>query len=608
MRLSVDLVCAGTRYKAPLALDGSLPGREHGWGRFRAGGVSLMGVHAWIERVDKPGESRDPVHLLTLIVNNGTLEPDATARGGLYFEELSVRFGWGLTSFAVRRFGERHATPLIGDCEIIAEGAHFFPGRAHLTRRYLISSGRGISGAVVDRVLYGRATSPQDDLVSGTIGPTSSAYTLTPRTMTTQISILHTTLSYPDPTGAGFDIRQKPFGPWCPWGNVWDAGEVSGANITLNPGFERTRSAGLYHALVGDLVAERMPVATYRSDGTFATRENTYGQGYEYNLYGGGDSGQLEPFMGSKVWNQPNGCTYVQEVSNFQRHDAAHLIRAYGDDLAAAWLCHDAAAEHRLALYAEDMRISHWQGLINKTSDYKPFSLGMQLQNAQASPGHGTSIQRSEAWVDLLGATRIARGPTEPLWLAWGQTKLALYRTAQMPSGLMYEGFYPDSDNGEPWDMFALDHAKQECPSWQAPFLLRGWYALAVQARDAPALASIQKLATALYLSPRPTVAGEDNTGQWGNPRYLVTAIGGVPVAACTEGVGPARPYHDADALALAYRVSGNKAFLDAMLKFGVIQPTLASKQSSLESGDPAYNAEAAAVVKKWIAAGSGAQ
>lgn len=325
------------------------------------------------------------------------------------------------------------------------------------------------------------------------------------------------------------------------YGNWKDPGEVSGWEIYLHP------PDGESFDLV-DCTAARMPVAAWNTRTGLPLTRAELGDWFEYRL-DRGDGGifqlphfQREPVLDPKAWS-------------VKAHDSYHLARAYMRAL-GLWRAHqDPVARALILMYAEDARIAWTLGGKDpdQGSSWEPFSLRRRTLAAEKNPGRGGDIVRGVAWSLRLGVAALEVGaPNRAEWEAWVAAMLRYVRLVQMPSGAFYSASYGfGQDQDEPWLVFGLDRRKGECPSWQVPFLVRAvWEAQAEMPRVRELARAIVLDAEKLWGPRTPRVAGEDNAPA-GLPRYLVTSVDGIPVAQITEGVGPARPYYDADAFAV---------------------------------------------------------
>lgn len=579
------------------------------WSRFRQGDNAIMGARLWTRAMPNLPD----VYHCILTINNGTLENDGTHKGGVFFDSMAfaVPAGWQIVHLP------RYNPLPVG-------GKHYLASRFHFTRRFLVC--KALPSNWMD-ILCG----PQSGQITSR-GPLDSHYVCTPNERNVERGTLLSRLTQRSPNiaynGANPDGSPRwisQVGPIMGLGNVTDAGEQGGQGVVTCLGTDKTVSGGAWHLLLGDLTSERNPIACYNSDGSFATRENALGVDFEYRMDGGKNWIQYIPPFGAldldaeghriseewhyKHWNADNGCPYRALQESMTRIDRYHYVRAFEDDLEGWMLTGDPACRHRLLLEAEDLRISDTlldlQGLWSEAH-----SLKAEIDRAAMNPGKGGAIQRGEAWTAYLGATAMMLTGSS-VWTTWCTARAQLAALTQMPSGAMYMGWsQPNgggSDQGEPWSSFGLSLNKQEAPSWQTPFLITGLSALHRQLGEPPALRDvILKLARSVYMNSCAPVQCEDHPLEQygpllGMPRYLVTAIDGVPVPAISEGVGPARIYYDQHALAMAYRLQPNQAWIARMVTLGKPCTNAAAKLADVSAGDPALNAEAQAVLAAYV-------
>lgn len=324
------------------------------------------------------------------------------------------------------------------------------------------------------------------------------------------------------------------------YGNPWDAGEVGGGGIVLHPPTNPSLD-------VVDCIAARMPVAAFdRKTGEILTRENGLGTWFEYRL----DRGDGAIFRYPHFLRAPALDPDAWAVRAFDQY---HGARAFMDWLGDYRATRSAISRTLILVAAEDARTAYTLGDIPRTSEWVPFSLKSDLAAARANPGKGGRIVRGTAWTLRLFVAALEVGPpNRAQFEAVVESLLVYIRTTQLPSGAIYDArFGAGLDQDEPWLVLGLDKRKGEQPSWQSPFLIRAcWEAQKQVPRLRPIAREIVLNAEKLWGPRTPRVPGEDNAPA-GLPRYLVTSIDGTPVAEITEGVGPARPYYDADAFAV---------------------------------------------------------
>ena len=323
--------------------------------------------------------------------------------------------------------------------------------------------------------------------------------------------------------------------------DLTNPGEQGGHDIDLHPPAELSYT-------IMDCTIARCPVALYHTaTGAILTRENALSNWFEYSL-------------SRKPGNNAPGTNDIQVIPHFLRkpvgdpfawsvvpHDEYHLCRAFMHALGLWRRDQDPVARWFINTLAEDARVC-WTTM--KLADYLragAFSLESALAAAKAAPHKGGRIVRGVAWVLRLGVANLEVGTSNAAeWKAWVAAMVTYCELVQLPCGAFHSApISHEADQGEPWYEFGLADNKQECPSWQVPFLIVAlWEAQKQIPRLRPRVVEILRKAKKLWSVATPRVPGEDGSGP-GLPRYLVTAIDGMPVPLVTEGVGPARAYYD---------------------------------------------------------------
>ena len=295
------------------------------------------------------------------------------------------------------------------------------------------------------------------------------------------------------------------------------------------------------------LSSKRPKPAVCSRTGEILTRENALGWWWEYRL----DRGDGAIFRYPHFLREP---AFDPDAWAVKAFDHYHGARAFMDWLGDYRATRSPISRTLILVTAEDARVAYTLGDVPQWSDqWTPFSLKRDLESARANPGKGGRIQRGTAWTLRLFVAALEVGPPNRAeFEAVVESLLVYIRTTQLPSGAFYDArFGAGLDQDEPWLVLGLDKRKGEQPSWQSPFLIRAcWEAQKQVPRLRPLAREIVLNAERLWGPKTPRVRGEDSAPD-GLPRYLVTSVNGEPVLEITEGVGPARPYYDADAFAV---------------------------------------------------------
>lgn len=299
---------------------------------------------------------------------------------------------------------------------------------------------------------------------------------------------------------------------------------------------------------VMDCTIARSPVALpHTATGALLTRENALGSWFEYRLdrtpeHTSGTSIQTLPHF----LTQPMGDPMAWSV---RAHDQYHAYRAYQHALGLWRRDQDPIARWFILTLAEDARIA-WT-MNGKPQDagssWVPFSLRSLLAAAEANPGKGGTIVRG--WAEILQLFAAALEVGAPNRTDFELTIGGMMRYAQlvqMPSGALYSAVYGyGMDQDEPVLVFNLPTNKQWTTSWQHTFACAAIDQAMIQFPSTQRKGKIILTGLKKLWGPAtPRVPGEDGQAE-GLPRYLVTAIDGMPVPMITDGVGPARSMYD---------------------------------------------------------------
>lgn len=582
---------------------GSAPGRVVDGGKLstttlhwaqleRRGERPLLGAHLFVER------RCDGVTLLSLAISNAALDlrtPTSFA-GGVYFRELSVEVGRGILLPEVLRAGERRD----GARRIVlASGNHYFPGRAHLNRRYALTPNPPIGAR--GWIEAGQAALELAGLdLPATFEHFGGAKLTLPqidrdaveRAAAARLGRMRGVLaagSVDPPSG----LRSGLLGPFAPAG--WDvAGAVGGDGIELLPGWDATRSSALLRRLAHDLEAERHPVALYdAATGDPVVRlpipcdyRLTRGFGKVTSLpwtVRPASDLQYDDRRVARDWNTGT-CAYRAALLAYQPHDGQHLVRATRNAEAAWWLGRDWLARLDLEMIAADARYAWTLHPAAPSGGYVPPGLSVALQVARTKPGQGNpALGREFGWVahswaiDLAAAGGLTSRDEK---LAHARGALELGSLVAMPTGitqrLSHGSFYGSPD---PWVTDGMP-TSLDVSQWvlEMPIVSNGVLGLSrvAVAPDngfgARARWIVAQSARSAYcnpaIAPQPTPW---NAAVRGIPKWAgVATKGGAVATAVTVAKGGADPSNSWHHIALAWEASGGeRVLLDAMNRLG---------------------------------------
>lgn len=558
----------------------------------RQGSPALLGVHLAIER------RADQVVLLSLAISNAAIDPLApqTFPGSIYYRRIEVDVGYGQVIPECIRAGER----MVGRRYVITDKPGYFPARSHFNRRMAVVPNARTAGARDWSIRARNAL----DLVGLDLPATYAHFGASKLTLpgidrakveqaaSARLARVRAVLAAgnPDPpTG----LRSGSLGPFTPAG--WDvAGGVGGEGIELLPGWDATRSGALLRRTLHDLEMERHPVAFYdaRTGAPLARLPSPQ----DYRLTRGlGKVTSLvwttipfaptNPYDDRRVlrdWNT-GACAYRLTLLAYQPHDGQHLVRATHNGEAAWWLARDWLARLDLEMIAADARYAWTLYPVAASPGYVPPGLSVVLNAARAKPGLGTpALGREFGWVanawsiDLAAASALTPRSEK---LVHGRAALECVGLIAMPTGItqrLSQGSFFGSP--DPWTGDGVP-ADMDVAQWvlEGPIVATGTLGLmrnAVEPSDplvAKARNVIVKWARSAYLNPnivpKPTPW---NAGVYGIPKWAVVAPkGGAPLGSIAVTRGAADPSNSWHHIALAWELTGEAVFLEAMNKLG---------------------------------------
>lgn len=572
------------------------------WAVFRAADEprSILGAHLFTTT------RADGLVEYAVEISNGSFTPgDARSFcGGVYYSDLRLELADRTRKLAADlRAGEQLVDA--GRTLIIATGGgHYFPVRAHFARRAVSYPRSGLLES--SREPHARAALELSDVVlprrvnawgalkiSRGAMPNTFALEQRARQLVTILAL--------GAADAGVGRELPPMGPFAPLGNP-AADMVSGTGIVPVAAPEFSRAAIRWHRLAGDLVGERMPIAAFHAvtGAPLTPRDWSLGgpsQGFEYRLTRSFEPIDQIPLFYAHPDFNTGTCDYRPLLASIRAHDDAHLCRGTKDDQASWLFSHDWLAWLRQRMVAADVITSHTlrgaRPFVQEyPGQYLPYSLEASRMRTLASPGHGFSIQRSLGWAEdaVVGAANtLPLGRERAELVEWTRAMFETVTKAALPSGLTYDGYPPSSDNGMPWaplDMGggALPMNCGAAPQFQIPIANTGLSECALLLGiDDPAVraalaATVVRAGEQQYLGSLAFVASAYGGTAVGPPWYLVTSENGVPVQKLKRGGGLAHWIHCWHDLALSYRASGDRRFLDAMLRVGPPVADLATR------------------------------
>ena len=530
-----------------------------------------------------------------ITISNGAIDAlDWTSfRGGVFYSGLTVESDAPIAPFLLRN----NETCRANTYTIVRSGSHYLPARSLFSRRFGVGASYSLGAEKQFPIAsYGATRTPL-------YGP----------------KIAHDTVGLRGLIAKGisagnFDWQANAMGPFFPHYGP-QADDVGGTGIEFNPGWDGDAT---FHAILADSNEERMPLAAFdRATGKTLNFVDFGRKPFSYRLTRGFSRVVQYPhfaaiddkWVGSshvitfKDYNTGT-CAYKDTLTRYMPMDCDHLIRGYGDDYAAAYLANDWLSKWRIGVYAADAQVS-WsffqEGPLvpQYPGQWINFSLAEEDVHYFQFPNTGGVYGRNVGWLlhcitassDLGNDVRINK-----MWLA---RMYSLLGRVVMPTGLCSNNYYPYGSNGVPWDVYGMPHNYSESDYFQIPILCNGVFATQQYLHADPAIARKIIALSADQVFALPQVASIYGGNAVGPPWYLVVGKDGVPVTTLSEGFGLSHWMHIYEHLALAYRITGDKKYLDKMLVEGI--PS-ASKQELLSrfqaDSDRNFWTEAIGVIK----------
>lgn len=516
-----------------------------------------IGVHVW-ERA-ATADVREIIVAMSNCVTDTHTHP-----GAADFSELRIAFAAGWSWWALER------PP--------ANGTQAFPVMGMLTRRFVLY--RGTSRQAAHDLLYSQLGAPVRRF-----GPSAIELLPIAGNRGKFISSLVSTGS----SGSGFYPDAVGLGVWFPFGDPKSYAH-GGEGIFPSPEL----GDPLFHAIRADATAERERAIALNLDGSIV--EAHQWPAFEYSCGRGAPHDQRPPCFSANGVNDPwterrlnaSTCPYAARIQTrvgeqgFSAHDPMHGCRRILDDLGLYYRTGDPLARMRIQLAAQDYMTSYRITQVGAEvesypKEHLPFSMHFALKQASQSPHLGGRIQREMGWMYWTLAHAICITPPSPMrdrMIEHGRYYLDYAVTVAMPNGCSYMGQHKyNSDESEPWSLEAmrakewqgriLDDREQEMPVFQHGILTAGMYelGLAVGAFIQPIREIIEKSCTFLYGDSSRFVPDAYAKELHGPPWYAVTAKDLAPTKTL-DGIGLAHTIHSWDALARAYRVSGDAKYL----------------------------------------------
>lgn len=543
-----------------------------GWATFKNGRDEILGLHVWeIARGDGLIE-------VAFTISNGTYP----FSGAVYYSSLSIAFRTNFGVYAITRPGESINS---SGYMVVPSGKHYFPPRFEFTRRFVLYKKGLIRLASDDRKAkrYFDREFVSYPAVYNNYGPLKSAYhtILSDPPLRQEALRLRAAISG-NYTDTSVDITRKQLGPFALMGYA-EPGAVGGTSIRPSIRNNPSRDYALFAITAADIRQERMPIAAYTRVGGYPMRPEVWAagrpsQGFEYRLTRGIDGIVQIPAYFPKKFNSGT-CDYEYELTHTLADDEQHLCRYMKLQQDAVWLLNDPVSKHRMQMVAADCQIS-WTiyGQPPFTPSYGgewlPFSLQSDLLRAKSNPGKGSRVLRSTGWTLDAVASATAITPLGDLrneHIKWARSMLDLVEISVLPNGVGIDGRYPYESNGVPWSTYGVPQNFGVAPMFQVPIWASGIYAMT---RNVPwntasvIRKTILKSADGIYFqTPKvPSIWGGNAVGP---PYYIVVSKDGIPTNSITEGFGASHWIHCWHHLALAYKVSGDTKYLNAMSLVG---------------------------------------
>jgi len=329
-------------------------------------------------------------------------------------------------------------------------------------------------------------------------------------------------------------------------GNLTNGGDVSGYDIDLHPQWYGPETLA-----IADKIMERHPIAAFHYDTGKPLTRADYGYSEPYYLDGrratdADQNTQLAPFRATP----PVGSPYA----SWARIDGAHLIRAYGRDVAAYEATRDIVARMRLIVQGFDVLAAFPTVIYN---DW--LTLGTMRRNVALYP-HLAKLGtiRWLAWCIRAVAEAYRVCPNRE-FRAWLIMAVELIEEGQAANGSFGDFYHGDGQEQElPWEVQQPGYQKLpeldgEAPSWQQPFMVRAVTEAAKVVRNQDTDRRVRLIITRFVALMRncPKVPSRYNSYP-GLPYWLITSRGRTLVPVIKEGIGNADSRYEPDVFACA--------------------------------------------------------
>lgn len=329
------------------------------------------------------------------------------------------------------------------------------------------------------------------------------------------------------------------------FGNLTDGGEVGGGSIDLHPQWYGPQTLA-----EADGLMERHPIAAFHYDtGRPLTRADLGWEPYFLDGRRATDADlntQLYPFRATP----PVGSPYA----SWARIDAAHLIRAFGRDVASYEATRDIVARMRLIVQGFDVLNAYPTVPLDGW-----LTLGTMRRNVALYP-HLAKLGtiRWLAWCirAVAEAYRVCPNREFRTWLIMA---VELIEEGQAANGSFGDFYYGDGQEQElPWTVKQpgyelLPVTDGEAPSWQMPFMVRAVTEAAKVVRNQDTDRRARQIITRFCALMRgcPTVPSRYNSYP-GLPYWLITSRNRTLVPWVKDGIGNADSRYEPDVWACA--------------------------------------------------------
>ena len=330
------------------------------------------------------------------------------------------------------------------------------------------------------------------------------------------------------------------------FGNLTDGGEVGGGSIDLHPQWKGPETLA-----EADGLQERHPIAAFHYDtGKPLTRPDL---GWEPYYLDGRTALSADPNTQLAPFRASTGSPYA----SWARIDAAHLIRAFGRDVAAYEATRDIVARMRLIVQWFDVLAAF------PTVALPWLSLGTMRRNVALYP-HLAKLGtiRWLAWCIRAVAEAYRVCPSRE-FRAWLIMAVELIEEGQAANGSFGDFYSGDGQEQElPWNVKQdgyelLPPLDGEAPSWQQHFMLRAVTEAAKVVRNADTDRRVRVIITRFLRIFATCRRVKNRYNAWpGLPYWLITSRNRVLVPEITDGIGDSDSRYEPDVWACAVEMN----------------------------------------------------